>query len=60
MKRWRKSRPAYEVPRRILFHDGEITGTTNDSRRWKIKYVTEERLVAKVLFQYFPKIRKLE
>ena len=50
----------YEVPEGSYLMMGDNRNSSNDSRRWKIKYVTEDQLVAKVLFQYFPKIRKLE
>ena len=50
----------YEVPEDSYFMMGDNRNYSNDSRRWKNKYVARDKLVAKVLFQYFPKIRKLE
>lgn len=50
----------YEVPEDSYFMMGDNRNHSNDSRRWKNKFVKSDQLVAKVLFQYFPKIRKLE
>lgn len=38
---------------------GDNRNYSNDARRWTHKYVKRDKLVAKVLFQYFPKIQKL-
>lgn len=50
----------YEVPEDSYFMMGDNRNYSNDARRWKNKYVTEDKMVAKVLFQYFPKIKKLQ
>lgn len=50
----------YEVPENSYFMMGDNRNYSNDARRWKNKYVKEEKLVAKVMFQYFPKIRILK
>lgn len=49
----------YEVPEDSYFMMGDNRNNSNDSRRWKHKFVKREKLIAKVMFQYFPKIRKL-
>ena len=50
----------YEVPEDSYFMMGDNRNHSNDSRRWTNKYVSRDKLIAKVLFQYFPKIRMLE
>ena len=50
----------YEVPEDCYFMMGDNRNYSNDSRRWTNTYVKREKLVAKVLFQYFPKIQKLD
>ncbi len=50
----------YEVPEGCYFMMGDNRNHSNDSRRWTNKYVKREKLIAKVLFQYFPKIQMLE
>ncbi len=50
----------YEVPEGCYFMLGDNRNYSNDARRWKNKYVKREKLIAKVLFQYYPKIQKLK
>ena len=49
----------YEVPDGCYFMLGDNRNYSNAARRWTHKYVKRDNLVAKVLFQYFPKIQKL-
>lgn len=49
----------YEVPEDCYFMLGDNRNYSNDARRWKNTYVKREKMVAKVLFQYFPKIQIL-
>ena len=50
----------FEVPEDSYFMLGDNRNHSNDSRRWTHKYVKREKMIAKVLFQYFPKIQKLK
>lgn len=50
----------FEVLEGSYFMMGDNRNYSNDARRWKNKYVKEEKMVAKVLFQYFPRIRMLK
>lgn len=49
----------YEVPEDSYFMLGDNRNYSNDARRWKNHYVKRNKLVAKVLFQYFPRLRVL-
>lgn len=50
----------YVVPEGSYFMMGDNRNYSNDARKWKNKYVQEDKMVAKVLFQYFPKVRMLK
>lgn len=50
----------YEVPADSYFMMGDNRNDSNDSRRWEHKYVKKEKMVAKVLFEYFPKPHMLK
>lgn len=50
----------FEVPEGSYFMLGDNRNYSNDARRWREKYVKEEKMVAKVIFQYFPKIQMLK
>lgn len=43
----------YEVPEESYFFLGDNRNHSNDARYWDTAYVKEEKLVAKVLFQYW-------
>lgn len=50
----------YEVPEDCYFMMGDNRNYSNDSRRWMNTFVRRDKLIAKVLFQYFPKFQKLQ
>lgn len=50
----------YEVPEGCYFMLGDNRNYSADSRFWHNTYVKREKIVAKVLFRYFPKIGKIE
>lgn len=50
----------FEVPEESYFMLGDNRNHSGDARRWKDKYVKEDKMVAKVLVQYFPRIRILK
>ncbi len=47
----------YTVPEGAYFVMGDNRNNSADSRRWENTFVYRDKIVAKVLFQYFPKIR---
>ena len=50
----------YEVPDGCYFMLGDNRNYSADARVWQNTYVKKEKIVAKVLFRYFPKIGKIE
>lgn len=50
----------FEVPEDSYFMMGDNRNYSLDARRWKNTYVKREKLIAKVLFRYFPRPGKLE
>lgn len=49
----------YEVPEGCYFMMGDNRNYSADSRFWHNTYVKREKIVAKVLFRYFPSIGKI-
>lgn len=47
------------VPKSSYFMMGDNRNDSLDSRFWKNKYVSRNKIMAKVVFEYFPKIRYL-
>lgn len=50
----------FEVPEDCYFMMGDNRNYSLDARRWENTYVKREKLIAKVLFRYFPKPGKIE
>lgn len=50
----------FEVPEDSYFMMGDNRNYSLDARRWENTYVKREKLIAKVLFRYFPKPGKIE
>ena len=50
----------YEVPEDSYFMLGDNRNYSADARRWKNKYVKKDKIIAKVLFRYFPSIKQLQ
>lgn len=50
----------YEVPEGCYFMMGDNRNHSSDSRRWMNTYVKREKIVAKVLFRYFPKPGRIQ
>ena len=49
----------FEVPEGCYFMLGDNRNHSKDARFWKNTYVKKEKIVAKVLFRYFPKISRI-
>lgn len=50
----------YEVPEGCYFMLGDNRNSSADSRCWHNTFVKKEKIVAKVLFRYFPSIGKIQ
>ncbi len=50
----------FEVPEGSYFMMGDNRNYSSDARRWQNTYVRREKIIAKVLFRYFPKPGKIE
>ncbi len=50
----------FEVPEDSYFMMGDNRNYSSDARRWKNTYVKREKIIAKVLFRYFPKPGRIE
>ena len=50
---------AYQVPEGSYFMLGDNRNNSQDARFWDHQYVEKDKIIAKVLFCYFPKIKKV-
>ena len=50
----------YEVPEDCYFMMGDNRNLSADSRRWQNPFVKREKIVAKVLFRYYPTVGRIE
>lgn len=50
----------FEVPEDCYFMLGDNRNYSMDARRWNNTYVKREKMIAKVLFRYFPKPGRVE
>lgn len=50
----------YKVPNGSYFMLGDNRGNSNDSRFWENQFVKEEKIIAKVVFQYYPSFEKIK
>ncbi len=50
----------FEVPEDSYFMLGDNRNNSGDARRWRNTYVKRDKIIAKVLFRYFPKPGKIE
>ncbi|MBC5707713.1 signal peptidase I [Hungatella hominis] len=50
----------FEVPEDSYFMMGDNRNFSADARRWENKYVKRDKIIAKVLFRYYPGIGKIE
>lgn len=57
---WPEPPMHFEVPEGCYFMMGDNRNYSSDARRWENTYVKKEKLIAKVLFRYYPRIGKVE
>ena len=50
----------FEVPEGAYFCLGDNRNSSEDSRRWVHSYVYKEKIIAKVIFRYFPGFEMLK
>ncbi len=50
----------YEVPEGCYFMMGDNRNYSQDARRWENTYVQKDKIIAKVLFRYFPNPEKIQ
>ena len=50
----------FEVPEDSYFMMGDNRNYSADARRWQNTYVKKEKIIAKVLFRYYPRIGMIE
>lgn len=50
----------YTVPEESYFMMGDNRNYSQDARYWNNTYVAKDKIIAKVLFSYFPRIRKIQ
>lgn len=50
----------FEVPEDSYFMMGDNRNQSSDARYWRNHYVAKDKIIAKVLFRYYPNISKIE
>ena len=50
----------YEVPEGQYFMMGDNRNYSADARFWRFSYISKDKIIAKVLFKYFPGFGNIE